>query len=331
MQRIELINRSLLAALVCLICTAAGCDKPTTDAPGSKKQPSVSHQVTATSYPLSYFTQRLVDDSIKVLTFAPEAGSTDSWRPTRDQIFSMQQSDIIFVNGSAAPFATWLPHVTLPDSKICQTANDGLEIADMIAVKDIRIVHSHGPEGEHSHPTMVAYTWLDPEMAAKQVAVMAERLSSTYPALKPIIEASQKKLAHELNQLSSQISDCRGGVDASPIVLTRTPDLKFLTRAAGLNDVHLNWGEFPTAAEAKSQLEAKLSSLSPRPTFMLFTSEPPPEVRATVETFNLTIIVFNLMAFSPPEGDYCSVMRGNLDRLKKNLRPPTKADGSQKH
>lgn len=320
LKSIRKIRRLATAATiqVSLLCSLAlvGCEAPVAGHNRSDAKPTLSHRVTAASYPMSYFADRLVDDSIEVLTLAPEADSIESWRPTREQILSMQQSDIVFLNGSAAPFAPWLPHVTLPDSKVCQTANDGLALAEMIAVKDIRIVHSHGPEGEHSHPTMVAYTWLDPAIAAKQVAVMAARLTSTYPNLKPSIEASENELARELGRLSSLLSDLSGGTSDPVSVLTSTPDLKFLTRAAGLNDVHLNWRKPPTATEANAQLKAKISAIAPPPTFMLFTSEPSRELRDTVELFNLSIIVLNPMAHSPSEGDYFSVMRDNLNRLK---------------
>ena len=294
----------------------AGCDQTAADSSRENEPPKPSHQVTGVGYPLSWLAGRLVDDSIDVLTVTPSPDKVESWRPSRDQILSMQRSDIIFVNGSAAPFASWLPHVTLPDPKICQTANDGLKLADMIAVKDIRIVHSHGPEGEHSHPTMTAYTWLDPAMAAKQAAVMAKRLKSIYPNLKSSIDVTESKLTKELEQLSSRLSEIKTQVTEPLNVLTSSPDLKFLTRAAGLSDVHLNWRKPPTSDEAKAQLEAKISLLETRPEFMLLTSEPSPELRSAVESLNLEIVVLNPMTYAPVKGDYLAVMRDNAQRLR---------------
>jgi len=228
----------------------------------------------------------------------------------------MQQSDIIFVNGTAAPFATWLPHVTLPDSKLCSTANDGLALTDMIAVEDIRIVHSHGPEGEHSHPTMVAYTWLDPAMAAKQVGIMANRLSDTYSNLKSSIDQAAQELTKELLALSASLGELQTQSENAASVLTDSPDLKFLTRALGLNDVHLNWQEPPSVSEAETQLKAKLLSAEPRPEFMLFTSEPPAELRSAVESSNLGVIVVNPIASQPLDDDYFGIMSKTLNQLQ---------------
>lgn len=307
------LRQTLVVASVLALLT--GCQ---TQTPATKQSnlPKLSHQVAAASYPLAYFAEQLTGDSIEVLAITPAAKAGESWRPSQAETLSMQESDIIFVNGSAAPFATWLPHVTLPDSKICATANDGLKLSDMIAVEDIRIVHSHGPEGEHSHPTMVAYSWLDPNMSAKQVAIMTERLIATYPDSKPSIQQSALKLTEALEELAPQFADISQHATEPPIVLTSSPDLKFLTRAAGLNDIHLNWREPPSPAEAKAQLEAKLSTLEQSPKFMLFPAEPTPDLRSVAESFDLETIVLDPMRFAPPEGDYFSVMSANLKKLE---------------
>ena len=228
----------------------------------------------------------------------------------------MQKSDIIFVNGSAAPFATWLPHVTLPESKICATVNEGLKLSDMIAVEDIRVVHSHGPEGVHSHPTMVAYTWLDPTMAAKQVAIMASRLTSSYPEQESSIAAEQQQLTAELESLT-EIIDAFHNDDTGPSsVLMDTPKLKFLTRAFGLTDFHLNWEQPPNVSDAETQLKEKLAGATPSPKFMLFTDEPTTELRLLAESLNLQVIVVNSMKHTPIDSDYIRVMIDNSNQLK---------------
>lgn len=322
-------------SLTLILLSLSGCESPTpaTERPKPAQQ---SHQVTAASYPLAHFTKRLVGDSIEVLTLAPASDSTSSWRPSRAEILSMQQSDIIFVNGTAAPFAKWLPHVTLPDSKICATANDGLALADMISVEDIQIVHSHGPEGEHSHPTMVAYTWLDPAMAAKQVGIMASRLADAYPELKSSITQTEQKLTQELADLSATIDELQRRTKNPVSVLTDSPDLKFLTRALGLNDIHLNWRQPPSISDAETQLKEKLASVKPRPEFMLFSTDPPAELRSAVEALNLRIIVVNRIASQPLDGDYFGVMIKTLNQLQpvfgiRPAAPETKSSDSEQN
>ena len=339
---------ALLTKLVPLLLLASllltGCQEAATRPDQTPAGPS--NQVTAVGYPLSFFAEQLVDESIKIHAVLPKQGSLASWRPSRDEILSMQKSDIIFINGSAAPFASWLPHVTLPESKVCATANDGLKLSDMISVEDIRIVHSHGPEGEHSHPTMVAYTWLDPAIAAKQVAIMAKRLTTTYPKLKSSIADKQQKLTGELKKLSKAVKTVNLHLalkkisieEKSPTtMLTDSPNLKFLTRVLGVNDIHLNWSKGLSTSEAEIQLKEKLSSLASRPEFMLFADEPTAELRSVAESFQLNVIVMNSMASATSDSNYFHVMSENLNRLKPTyeievkdkIRPKHKNDAEQ--
>jgi zinc transport system substrate-binding protein len=304
----------LVSVLLLVALPFSGCSEPSTL---SKRTPQIgpSNQITAVGYPLSFFAHQLLDGSIKIHTLAPDKKSTTPWRPSHAEILTMQKSDIIFVNGSAAPFANWLPHVTLPESKLCATANEGLKLADMIAVEDIRIVHSHGPEGEHSHPTMVRYPWLDPAMAMGQVDVMASRLIKTYPAMESSITKSHQELNKELAQLSAGIEQIAATKTSPVSILTDSPDLKYLTRALSLQDVHLNWSEPLGIDEAKAQLQEKLSSTNPSPEFMLFANEPDQTLRSSVESLGLKIILLDSMA-RVPDLDYFRVMANNLHQLQ---------------
>jgi zinc transport system substrate-binding protein len=314
---LEVATTIRMACVMLLIVSCfTGCESSTS----SRQPPETSKrskQVSAVGYPLAFFARQLVDDSIDVQAIVPNGGPLDSWRPSREQILSMQQSDVIFVNGSAAPFAVWLPHVTLPESRICTTANDGLKLADLISVNDIRIVHSHGPEGEHSHPTMVAYTWLDPEMAARQVTVMARRLVGAYPDLKNSIGQAEAQLIAELKELSQLLPKVKTTGSTKLNVLTFSPDLKFLTRAAGLNDVHLDIRKLTSKDEAEEQIKTKLAMLTPRPEFLLCDRQPAPEIRSAAEALDLQIIKLNRVAVQPTDGDYFSMMRENISQLNR--------------
>jgi len=307
----------LSLALLSILLTGCGQSSPAVTPAASETR---SQQVTAVGYPLACFANQLVDNSVEVLTLTPPEGPLASWKPSRDQISSMQKSDVIFINGSSAPFASWRPRVTLPESKICATANEGLKLADMIAVEDIQIVHSHGPEGEHSHATMVAYPWLDPAMAVKQVGIMADRLTTTYPEMQTAIANAKEELTSEFDLLSATIRQIQSQTKKPTNVLTGSPDLKFLTRALGLNDIHLNWAESPNASQAEIQLKEKLASAQPRPKLMLFAHPPTAELRSVVESMDLKVIMVSKMAREPVGSDYFSVMNETLARLKLALQ-----------
>ena len=163
------------APLVCLFLTVFlnGCFSKSSVENNHQVQRQRTNRVVVASYALEYLTQRLVGDEIQVEFPAENSHDPSNWAPAVDDIAYMQRADLVIVNGSSAPFAQWLVQVTLPSSKICDSCED-IPLSKLIAVSDHRIVHSHGPEGEHSHAYMVPHIWLDPELAALQAKKIAE-------------------------------------------------------------------------------------------------------------------------------------------------------------
>ncbi len=246
----EFFFKSLLLSLTAALLAVAGCQYSGAPGEHSTAADSASDstpRIIAVSYPLQYLTQRLIGDRITV-----ELASGDlsplTWRPDRRAIASMQQADLIITNGTGASYAPWLVTVSLPDNKRINTATKGLSLSDYISVEDVRVVHSHGPEGEHSHATMVARTWLDPKMAIKQATYLATRLKERYPDAAESIDSHLKSLRAELEAI--EIPDLAGQV-----VLSADHELKFLTRAADLSDVHLNLSAESDAAALAAALQ----------------------------------------------------------------------------
>jgi zinc transport system substrate-binding protein len=64
----------------------------------------------------------------------------------------MQGADRILLNG--ADYEKWVPQATLPDGSVVNTS---AAVSDRYIETDDAIVHSHGPEGMHSHAG-VAFT-----------------------------------------------------------------------------------------------------------------------------------------------------------------------------
>ncbi|MEE2826077.1 MAG: metal ABC transporter substrate-binding protein [Planctomycetota bacterium] len=275
-----------------------------------------SNLVSTVSYPLYYMTQRIAGDSIAIELIAPPERAPDQWTPDQKQIQTLQESDLIIANGPGAPFAQWMVRVSLPESRICHTT-DNLDLQDFISVKDYRVVHRHGPEGEHSHPFMVAQTWLDPKIARKQADQIAAALESRYPEKAAIFQENRQGLDQDLDRLANRMKSIPGGE-----VLTSTPRLKFLTRAAGLTDTHLLWFDLPDKKSWSEKGEqdflgrAKQSSSKS----ILFDTVPPGWFKNRLE--GLGYQTYSLDSFSQgglPEGadsDFIRIMDQNLETLQ---------------
>ncbi len=323
----------LLMALL-VLTFQSGCrpdDKSGSGFSRPKPPASAVNRVVAVSYPLHFLTEKIAPEKIKVEFPIAQDTEPRSWKPDRKAIGQMQSADLIVVNGIAAPYAKWIDRVALPESKVCSTATKGLLLRDYIGVEDVTITHSHGPEGEHSHQMMVSRTWLDPAMAKKQAKYIAERLTATYPRSADAIEANLASLNDELDSLIGLVD----GIKASePVgILTATPELKFLTRAVGLTDLHMVWDDNVTAEQAAQDLDKAFATLKKNnakkaaeqkeiapPKVMLFAGKgPSPEIQKLLDERSIEVINVSLIDKRPEYGSYLTELRDSLGKLQRAL------------
>ena len=263
-QHIRFVNvgRSLLICVAMLV-SVCGCrlkEKSTNQTPThSNNQPSI----VTTSYPLEWVTREIAGDEYAVNFPAGASGQPDRWRPDRKTIAEIQAADLIISNGVAAPYANWMKTVSLPSAKVVETASQGMSLSDFISVQDIQIVHSHGPEGEHSHPTMVSRTWLDPVMLIKQANYITQQLCKQRPEKAKQFDANLASVTTKLQSITPELPP-----EPTVPVFSATPELKFLTRATGINDLHFNWNENTTLVQAEADFAEKKPALAPE--FILF-------------------------------------------------------------
>ena len=325
-DRLAELGRFVRLPLILLIAVLiSGCN-PTTDKPIAA-EPQLSYRVVAVSYPLQFLTQQIAGDKIKVEFPAANAESLHSWRPTREQILEMQSADLVVANGTGATYANWLKTIALADSKMCLTASRGLSLRDYVQIE--QVVHSHGPEGEHSHASMVGETWLDPRIAMKQAKYICKSLSKTYPEKARQFEENLKALSAKLTAASERLeaikarsSDKEGdsGEDNSekaPTLISTSPGLKFLTRAAGISDYHLSWQHEPSLEEAKADLEKAMATFGDqKPTTILVANGPlSDEISRLFQELELKPVSLSTIEQASSDGDYLTSLDENISKL----------------
>ena len=283
----------------------------------SRKSPTdarvQSADIVAVSYPHEFLAKRLVGDELTVWFPAENSDNPATWRPGRNEILAMQQSKLIVANGIGAAYANWLLTVSLPESKICNTASRGLSLDDYIQVDDIRLVHSHGPEGEHSHPMTISQTWLDPKIFLKQANYLAKQLPEKFEQQADTIATNREQLEQELQAVITSYDELKSKLNGQTI-LTSDPSLKFLSRFLGLTDLHFNWKEFEEPEQLK-QLSEKLASLEQRPLLMLFPNEAPgATIQEKLQNESITWLAIETLE-SKTELDYPARMGQILNQL----------------
>lgn len=336
---------SYLAIL--LMTVSIGCSKRALpDSAGSVNQTSpaqLSDRIFAVSYPLQFLTQQIAGEEIEVLLPFDQSDDPRKLRPTRETIESMQDSDLVIANGIGARYAKWLAVVSLSESKIVNTATRGLALRDYIQTKGESIVHSHGPEGEHSHPVMAARTWLDPSLAKKQASYIAKQLKKTYPARAEHFDQNLDGLQARLDELVAAM-DPVGELakEKLPIVYTAGSQFEFFARVAGFSIEPLkgfsqknsDLSEDELLAAVKSQLLTKREAASGDGSELASNSINGEKLKLVLIDERLRLsedlsalflshkiqpVRINTLDIPPADGDYISTMKMNINRAVEAL------------
>ena len=176
--------------LIILLLTFVGCSTKNKSAEIKSSQKVIY----VTNYPLYYMVSEMAPSFISVLFPASETSDPARWKPKADTIASMQEADLIIING--ASYEKWLINVSLIESKVINTTST---IQDRLIVSEEGITHSHGPDGAHEHIGTAITTWMDLDLALEQAGII-------HMALVKLIPEEQTYIDSQFNQLQSQLS-----------------------------------------------------------------------------------------------------------------------------
>lgn len=260
------------------------------------------------NYPLQYFAERIGGDRVEVTFPAPAEVDPAYWAPGPEIVADYQQADLILLNGVG--YAKWLERATLPAGKLVDTS---------VAFKDRWIpleqgsVHSHGPEGEHSHKGYAFTTWLDPELAIEQAGAVAQALIEALPEHESSFQASLEALIADLRDLDKQQEAETTRIGDQPLLFSH-PVYQYLEARYGLNAVAVHWepGEDP-GEEQWQELESILVGHPAR--WMIWEGEPSAATAQRLESLGVQSVVYAPCANTPSAGDLYSVLQGNVAAL----------------
>ena len=81
-------------------------------------------------------------------------------------------------------------------------------------------LHTHGPEGGHSHSEMAFTTWLDPTLALEHARVIAEALADLRPDREEVFEQNLHALEGDLARLDQRLERVAQRLGESPLVFS---------------------------------------------------------------------------------------------------------------
>ena len=307
-------------AVSLLALTLAACEREA-PAPGSTPTADAGPvTIYAVNYPLAWAAQQLAGDAADVLFPAPADIDPAFWQPDLHTIAAFQQADLVLLNG--ASYAKWIARVSLPHNRLLDTSQD---FAAQLITVDAGPLHSHGPEGDHSHGEFAFTVWLDLSLYAKQVASIAAALAQLLPDSADVIAQHRDKLVDELQAFDRELMAIGKQLNGGPVLYSH-PVYQYLQRRYQLNGKALHWepGEDPTQAEW-AKLDALLQSHPAR--IMLWEGEPTATTRGQLERRGIKPVVFQPMGNRPASGDFVGNLQADIARLAAALQAPGEDQG----
>jgi zinc transport system substrate-binding protein len=298
-------NHACVMSLLALL--AIGCStKDTEQAPAdTDERPATVYTV---NYPLAYFAQRLAPENVQVVFPAPPDVDPAFWKPAPDAVGQFQSASLLLLNG--AGYARWIRHATLPKSRIVVTADGCRE--PFLPARDT-VTHQHGPDGEHAHEGTAFTTWLDLRLALCQASHIREALIQLSPTNEDPVHARFKALEHELTQLDTRLRAAAKTWRDQPM-LGSHPVYQYLADAYEIRIESMHFE--PDEALTPEDLQAIDALLERHPAkLMLWEAQPLPQAEQQLRDRGITSIVFDPAAQPPGDGDFLTVMTGNVKRL----------------
>ncbi len=191
-------------------------------------------KIFVSNYPLAYFAQRISGHPEYVI-FPEIDGDPAFWEPTPEEITTMQQADIILLNG--ATYEKWRTKVALPRRKIVDTSKG---FKNQYVIMEHAVDHSHGPSGDHSHAGTAFTTWLDLTQAVRQAKAIRDALIRNKVAAKDELNKNYEELKKELLTFDKELLNITKG-HAQVSLVASHPVYQYFARRYKLNLEAVLW------------------------------------------------------------------------------------------
>jgi zinc transport system substrate-binding protein len=260
------------------------------------------------NYPLAWLAGELAGAAARVEFPVPAGEDPAFWRPDPDMIGRYQRADLVLLNG--ANYARWLGKVSLPGNRLLDTS---AAYSGQLIREEKQRLHSHGPEGEHSHSEVAFTTWLDLSLLSLQAESVANALIRLLPEQAAAVDERRAMLQAQLADMDRELQAAADLVGPTPLLYSH-PVYQYLGRRYGFIGVALHWESDQAPAEEEwARLRGLLAEHPAK--WMLWEEEPLPEVADRLAQLDIGVIVFRPMGNRPPVGDFHGAMRGNIQRL----------------
>jgi zinc transport system substrate-binding protein len=262
------------------------------------------------NYPLQFFTQSIAGQKVKIIFPAKDSDDPASWQPKPEQISSIQNADLIILNG--ASYEKWIENVSVSTSKIVNTT---AKLTDKLITYKESLTHSHGPEGEHAHMGTAFTTWLDFSLARLQAKTIYESLIAHYPENKELFLSNYQNLDKELSLLDKQFLALNSKNKNATLVFSH-PVYQYFQQRYGIPGHSVHWEpHMEITSEMWQDLEQNIDDHATE--WMVWEDKPLASSISFLQEKQIKSVVFNPCGNIPQSGNFLTVMKDNLIELEK--------------
>jgi len=293
-----------MKTLTVLVLPLALCTCFEAESKGSTAAESDVPSVLVVNYPLRYFVERIAGEAVNAELPAPRDVDPAFWEPDAAAIARYQQADLILLNG--ADYAKWIARATLPTTKLVDPSQLFLE--QLIREEGV-VTHKHGPEGEHTHGAFAFTLWLDPTLAMEQAKVIRDALPGDF-------SEGYESLALDLEKLDS---DLRAFASGDVPLLASHPVYQYLARRYQLDLRSVHWEPDTDPGEPEWKALARVLE-DHTAQWMIWEGRPRQATARRLAEMGVQSLVFDPCGNVPEAGDWLSVMRKNVENLRRAFR-----------
>lgn len=304
MKRCSWFFRVLSLLLVLLL---AGC----TGAEQSAPVPQEGEQrllVLASFYTMADFAGKVAGERAEVINLLPAGGDPHDWEPSAKDMAKLEQADLLVINGTG--FEHWVQDV------VPTLANQALTVVDTTAPLALPEAQS----GQEQDP----HVWLSPVWASAQLGVIRDALVQADPQGSAEYNANCEAAQVAFAALDSEYRTALAALPKKEIVVAHAA-FGYLCEEYGLTQLAVS-GLSPEGEPDPAQMADVIRYATDHQVRVIFFERAASaKVAETIarEIGATTAVLDPLENLDPAEqaagGDYCTVMRENLQQLKAAL------------
>ena len=314
---------TFIGLLLMFVLVAVGCAPSNSN---SKTQ-SGKLKISTTFFPIYDFTRNIVGDEGDVSLVIGAGTEPHDYEPSAKEIAKMSEADALVYDSEY--METWIPAVL-------KTIESDSKVKAISATKDMVLLpggeeeehdHDHAGEG-HSHE-YDPHVWLSPERAIQMVQNITKQLAEAFPERKEAFEKNAKAYIEKLTALHNDYTNAFKDAKQKNFVTQHTA-FHYLALDYGLNQVGIT-GISPEAEPSAARLAELTKYVKENDIKIIYFEENASEkiAKTLAEEAGVELAVLNPIESLTKEEmdkgeDYISVMRENLEALKKTTDQPGK-------